>query len=60
MYFSGSEIACRHGYFLFTEKHGLSGRKYIHLPYLKTLFEQKQKFDNFDPFCLDDPLKGVD
>ena len=33
MYFSGSEIACGHGYFLFTEKHGLSGRKYIHLPY---------------------------
>ena len=26
-------------------------------PYLKTLFEQKQKFDNFDHFCLDDPLK---
>ena len=32
MYFSGSEIVCGHGYFLFTEKHGLSGRKYIHLP----------------------------
>ena len=34
MYFSGSEIACGQGYFLFTEKHGLSGRKYIHLPYV--------------------------
>ena len=26
-------------------------------PYLKTLFEQKQKFDNFDHFRPDDPLK---
>ena len=33
MYFSGSEIACGHDYFLFAAKHGLSGRKYIHLPY---------------------------
>ena len=26
-------------------------------PYLKTLVEQKQKIDNFDLFCLNDPLK---
>ena len=25
--------------------------------YLKTLFEQKQKFYNFDHFCLNDPLR---
>ena len=28
-------------------------------PYLKRLFEQKQKIDNFDHFCLDHPLKAL-
>ena len=26
-------------------------------PYLKRLFSKKQKIDNFDHFCLDDPLR---
>ena len=30
----------------------------VNTPYLKTLFEQKKKNDNFDHFCLNDPLKA--